>query len=215
MVCVNSELKRLVPICYSSERTKYIVLASSVQVIGPDEQTRIDEAHKYTTTQAQKFTTKMPVSQWRWLAQMSGGQHAAGTVSNTQIRNQVGTEIHNKNIYKYKHACLRMKVIGPDERGTTGSWQRANESFRCQSEPSRRGISSAFFFYIFAIIWSSVPFLLYPFPLFEHLCLFSFFCHYLISSAFFVPPNPIIPIDFFDRQISIFEWPMLQSRGPK
>ena len=170
MVCVNSELKRLVPICYSSERTKYIVLASSVQVIGPYEQTRIDEAHKYTTTQAQKFTTKMPVSQWRsLLAQMSGGQHAAGTVSNTQIRNQVGTEIHNKNIYKYKHACLRMKVIGPDERGATGGWQRANESFRCQSEPSRRGISSAFFFYIFAINWSSVSFLPYLFPLCEHL----------------------------------------------
>ena len=181
MVCVNSELKRLVPICYSSERTKYIVLASSVQVIGPDEQTRIDEAHKYTTTQAQKFTTKMHVSQWRSLAQMSGGQHAAGTVSNTQIRNQVGTEIHNKNIYKYKHACLRMKVIGPDERGATGGWLRANESFRCQSKLSRRGISSAFF-----IIWSSVPFLLYPFPLFEHLCQFSLFCHYLISCAFFV-----------------------------
>ena len=160
------------------------------------------------------FTTKMHVSQWRSLAQMSGGQHAAGIVSNTQILNHVCTEIHNKNIHKYKHACLRMKVIGPDERGATGGWLRANESFRCQSEPSRRGISSAFFFYIFAIIWSSVPFLLYPFPLFEHLCLFSFFCHYLISSAFFVPPNPIIPIDFFDRQISIFEWPMLQSRCP-
>ena len=165
--CVHSELKWLTPICYSSERTNNIVLASSVlNVIGPDEQTRIYEAHKYTTTQAQKFTTKMHVSQWRSLAEMSGGQHAAGTVSNTQIRNQESTEIHNKNIYKYKHACLRMKVIGPDERGTTGSWQRANESFRCQSEPSRRGISSAFFFYIFAIIWSSVPFLLYPFPLY-------------------------------------------------
>ena len=55
MVCVNSELKRLVPICYSSEKTKYIVLASSVlKVIGPDEQTGIDDAHKDTTTQAQK-----------------------------------------------------------------------------------------------------------------------------------------------------------------
>ena len=64
MVCVNSELKRLVPICYSSEKTNHIVLATSVlKVIGPDEQTRIDEAHKYTTTQAQKFTTKMHVSQ--------------------------------------------------------------------------------------------------------------------------------------------------------
>ena len=163
------------------------VANSVLNVIGPDEQTGIDDAHKYTSMQAQKFTTKMHVSQWRSLAQMSGGQHAAGIVSNTQIHNHVCTEIHNKNIHKYKHACLRMKVIGPDERGATGGWLRANESFRCQSKLSRRGISSAFF-----IIWSSVPFLLYPFPLFEHLCQFSLFCHYLISCAFFVPPIPII-----------------------
>ena len=135
---------------------------------------------------------------------MSGGQHAAGIVSNTQIHNHVCTEIHNKNIHKYKHACLRMKVIGPDERGATGGWQRANESFRCQSEPSRRGISSAFFFYIFAIIWSSVPFLLYPFPLFltpvpiflflplsDLLCLFcSIYSHYFVFLALFDLPCP-------------------------
>ena len=141
---------------------------------------------------------------------MSGGQHAAGTVSNTQIRNQVGTEIHNKNIYKYKHACLRMKVIGPDERGATGGWQRANESFRCQSEPSRRGISSAFFFYIFAIIWSSVPSMLYPFPLFltpvaiflflplsDLLCLFcSTYSHYFVCWLSLISLVPLFCISW-------------------